>query len=339
MTSRDRVINTLCNQLTAPVPMLLRIPQALERERSEFCTQLRSRFQNDLEMLDFSIPTVCLEADASAAASKQVKDEWGCLWDKNTDGTWSFSETPRYDNILELEGIRFPKSPVTDDMREFADIQCDGTSHFVLAQTRIHPFRRLCALGGLESAQNLIQRKPRALKEIMQRFFEYYFRQVDAWCRTGVDGIGLEDDLADERGIRISTARWNEIFVPMLREFCQKIRNADKFVYFTGTGNFEELIPGLIYAGVDVIRFDAEMMDAETLVQRYGQRIAFQPILKPSFIENNTEEEISAKILAWRTAFSEQKIIAECQISPQVTMRNIACAMLNWRRRMPQPDF
>jgi len=125
----------------------------------------------------------------------------------------------------------------------------------------------------------------------------------------------------------------------MLHEFCQKIRNADKFVYFTGTGNFEELIPGLIYAGVDVIRFDAEMMDAETLVQRYGQRIAFQPILKPSFIENNTEEEISAKILAWRTAFSEQKIIAECQISPQVTMRNIACAMLNWRRRMPQPDF
>ncbi|MBE6426490.1 MAG: hypothetical protein E7029_11010 [Planctomycetaceae bacterium] len=339
MTSRDRVINTLCHQLTAPVPMLLRIPQTLERERSEFCAMLRSRFQNDLEMLDFSFPTACLEAETSAEPKNQVKDEWGCSWSKNTDGTWTPSETPRYDDILELEGIRFPKTPVTDDIREFVNIQCDNTSHFTLAQTRIHPFRRLCALGGLESAQELIQRKPRALKEIMQRFFEYYFRQVDAWCRTGADAIGLEDDLADERGVRISLARWNEILVPMLHEFCQKIRNADKFVYFTGSGNFEELIPGLIYAGVDAIRFDAEMMDAEMLVQRYGQRIAFHPILKPSFIENNTEEAISEQILAWRTIFNEQNVIAECQVSPQVTMRNISCAMLNWRRRMPLPDY
>ncbi len=342
MTSRDRVINTLCHQMSVPTPTLMMIPPTLEDVRSEFCAQLRTRFQNDIDWVDFSCPVSDLECKASSLESGKtfpaVVDKWGCVWERRENGTWFSSESPRYDDILEVEGISFPKNPVTQEMVEAVNCVCDESPRFVVVQTGIHPFRRLCALGGVEAAKKLIQRKPRELKEIMHRLFDYYSKQLYAWCASDVDAIGIEDDLADENGLRISLPRWNEIFVPMLREFCARIREQDKFVYFTGSGNFEEFIPGLIGAGVDAIRFDAEAMDMANLAERYGRRITFQPILKPEFILNETEESIASKILAWRTAIAENEVIAECQVPAQVGMRKIACAVLNWRRRMPQAD-
>ncbi len=333
MTSRDRVINTLCHQTYTPAPILLSIPKELERKRTEFCAQLRSRFQSDIEMTFFNVPDFGNRENTTSAL-----DEWGCVWNLDGNGAWNPSPEPRYADILELEGIRFPKNPVTSEMLETVSQWCDNSSHFTLVQTRIHPFRRLCALGGVEVAKSLIQRKPRELREIAMRLYEYYARQLDCWCDTTVDAIGLEDDLADENGMRMSTSRWNEIFVPMLCNFCSKIRARDKFVYFTGTGNFEKFIPGLIYAGVDAIRYDATLMDAGMLAERYGRRVAFQPIVKSEMIEQETEETLSEKILALRTAFGETDLIAECQVSPKAEMRKVAATMLNWRRRMPQPE-
>ena len=343
MTSRDRVINTLCHQASIPMPTLLRIPQLLEADRSEFCAQMRTRFQNDLDWVDFSCPVSEPKSKVSLSfanegMSRSGLDEWGCVWEMNESGKWFSSEMPRYDDILEVEGISFPRNPVTAEMVESVNSVCDNSARFVVVQTRIHPFRRLCALGGVEAAKTLIQRKPRELKEIMHRLFDYYSKQLAVWCSSDADAIGIEDDLADENGLRISLPRWNEIFVPMLREFCARIREQDKFVYFTGSGNFEEFIPGLIGAGVDVVRFDAEAMDMALLAERYGHRITFQPVLKPEFIMNETEESLTSKILAWRSAVAENEIIAECQVPAQVGMRKIACAMLNWRRRMPQAD-
>lgn len=320
------------------------IPQTLEEERSEFCAQLRARFQNDIDWVDFSYPVSELEIGVSSSPETEkrshsaVVDKWGCVWERCENGMRVSSEPPRYDDILEVEGISFPKNPVTPEMVEAVNCVCDKSSRFVVVQTRIHPFRRLCALGGVEAAKTLIQRKPRELKEIMRRLFEYYSKQLSVWCASDADAIGIEDDLADENGLRISLPRWNEIFVPMLREFCAKIREHDKFVYFTGSGNFEEFIPGLIGAGVDAVRFEAEAMDMTNLAERYGRRITFHPVLKSEFILNETEETIASKILAWRTAIAENEVIAECQVSTQVGMRKVACAMLNWRRRMPQAD-
>jgi len=337
MTARDRVINTLCHQICTPVPSLLTIPNSVEKSRVGDCVQLRTRFQNDLDLVDYSRPTLPVQKKINEKSPLCV-DEWGCVWECGENGIWSPSPEPRYDDILELEGIRFPKNPITMEMTEDVNHLCEWNSHFVLVQTRIHPFRRLCALGGLEPACNLIQRKPRELREIMARLYEYYFKQIETWCFTDADAIGLEDDLADEHGGRMSLQRWNEILVPMYKEFCTKIRNCDKFSFFTGTGNFEEYIPGLIFAGVDCIRFDASAMDAKLLADRYGHRVTFQPILKPEMLENESETSLMEKIMAMRTAFNEAEIIVECQMPAKAPVRQVACAMLNVRRRMPFPE-
>ncbi|MCR5162904.1 MAG: hypothetical protein K6C40_02690 [Thermoguttaceae bacterium] len=339
MTARDRIINTLCHQICTPVPSLLTIPESVGKKRASDCAQLRTRFQSDMDLLDYSLPTLPIQK-ANSGEKTTCVDEWGCAWNCSEDGVCALSEESLYDDILKIEGVRFPQNPVTLEMVEEVNQFCDSNSHFVLVQTRIHPFRRLCALGGTASACRQFQRKPRELREIMTRLYEYYRKQLNTWCLTDCDAIGLEDDLTDENGGRMALKRWNEILVPMYKEFCAKIRSCDKFSFFTGTGNFEEYIPGLIAAGVDCIRFDASLIDAKLLADRYGNQVAFQPILKPEKFENETEKTLSEKILAMRSAFSEAKIIMECQMPLKTPTRRVACAMLNLRRRMPQPgDF
>ena len=339
MTARDRVINTLCHQICAPVPSLLTIPESVEKSRTSDCDQLRRRFQNDLDLVDYSLPTLPIQKTNSKNVSSCV-DEWGCVWNRAEDDVWSLSEEPCFGDIMELVQLRFPQNPVTAEMTENVNQVCDSNPHFVLVQTRIHPFRRLCALGGTDAACKLFQRKPRELRDIMTRFYEYYRKQLNAWCLTDADAIGIEDDLADENSGRISLKRWNEILVPMDKEFFAKIKNSDKFSFFTGTGNFEEYIPGLISAGVDCIRFDSSVMDSKLLADRYGHQVTFQPILKSQIVESETEETLTKKILAVRSAFGDSEIILECQMPLKTPTRRVACAMLNLRRRMPQSgDF
>lgn len=339
MTARDRVINTLCNQICTPVPSFLTIPEFVKKNRISDCAQLRTRFQNDLDLLDYSLPILSVSKPKSDNRA-QAFDEWGCAWNRSEDEAWSLSDEPRYDDISELERLRFPNNPVSMEMTENVNQVCDSNPHFVLIQTRIHPFRRLCALGGTTAVCKLFQRKPRELRDIMTRFYEYYRKQLNVWCLTDADGIGIEDDLADDNSGRISLKRWNEILVPMFKEFFAKIRSCDKFAFFTGTGNFEEYIPGLISAGVDCIRFDSSVMDPKLLADRYGNQVTFLPVLRPQMIENETEETITKKILALRASFGDSKIIVECQMPPKLAPRYTACAMLNIRRRMPQSgDF
>ncbi len=333
MTSRDRVINTLFHQISTPVPVTLIIPESVSAKSESLCSLLRARFQNDIELLDFSTPI------SEDPAADSTIDAWNCVWERNADGIWNYSEIPPYEDILELEGIRFPKNPVTQECLNSVNAFCASSSHFVAVNTRIQPFRRLCALGGLEASQELFRRKPRELKEIMSRLRDYYLKQLDLWCSTDADAIGFGDPLADLNGLRISIPRLNEFFFPLYQEFCQKIRACDKFVYFTGSGNFEEFISGLIYAGVDVLRYDSETLNALQLTERYANRVTFQPILKPDFLEENTEENISKRILEMRTIFENKTgVLGECQMSETVPLRKIADAMLNWRRRMPQTE-
>lgn len=335
MTSRDRVINTLCHQYSTPVPMMMTIPAGIEKSHGNVCAQLRSRFPNDIDFLDFSASAACGLPESAAS----VMDSWNCVWEENADGVWNYSEVPPYEDMLELEGIRFPKNPVTPEILNRVNAVCAESSHFVAVQTAIHPFMRLCALGGLEATQELFRRKPRELKEIMSRFRDYYLKQLDVWCSTDVDAVGFGDNFADAHGLFISVPRLNEFFFPLYQEICQKIRSCDKFVYFTGSGNFEEFLSGLIYAGVDVVRFDAEAMDSAALLEHYAQRVAFQPVVKPEMMENSTEDEIAQKILSIRTVFENNTgLIAECQIPGSVPVRKVAGSMLNWRRRMPKPE-
>ncbi len=333
MTPRDRVINTVFHRVSTPIPTLLSIPQDVYAARREECDELRTRFASDLDFLDhrFSLKSA---ADENALF---FTDAWGCFWQKEAGGEWlAETDAPPLSNVRELDAVALPEMPVTKKMAEKVTARCDGNPRFTVVQTAIRPFRRLQALLGREQALAAIHQDTPALRRFLKRLHVYYLEQLRMWCATDADAVCLGDDWADEEGLLFPADAWTELFLPMTAEYCEMLRENDKFAYFTGAGNIQHLVPHLIVAGVDVVRYDSRAMSAENLAYYHGGKVAFHVMLDTELTVDGNVKEISDRVMAIRRCLGEMGgMIAECRMAAGAPLRNVSGAMLNFRRRMP----
>lgn len=332
MTSRDRVINTVFHKASAQIPTLLTIPPEVYQFRREECDELRVRFASDLEFLDYRFSG----EKAAAASDSFFTDAWGCFW-KKTPGGFSPEESfSLLDGIHDLKSLSPPKTPVFSSEIENIAESCENNSRFLILQSGIHPFRRLLALLGREETLSAIRQKSPELRTFLKRLHEYYINQLRQWCTAPVDAVCIGDDWADESGLFFPADIWEDLFLPMIAEYGEILKSHDKFVYFTSAGNIQQLMPSLITAGVDVVRYNDSAVNTSRLAAAYSGAITLHIIMDDARTERISDKEISEKILAIRRAAGESGgVIAECRMSADVPLRNISGTILNWKRRMP----
>ncbi|MDO4584364.1 MAG: hypothetical protein Q4D62_09710 [Planctomycetia bacterium] len=325
MTSRDRVINTLYKQTYQPIPTLLTFPAGILETRPGECRQLRERFHSDVDFLDYFYYPV--------AQTPNHIDPWGCLWTETSPGRFHIvGETVLCQNFDQLNDLRIPLSTPSAHEIERINQYCEKNSRFVVAQIPVQPITRLLALLGKEKTYVGLRKMQKDVMTFLTRLHEVYLQELDAWLQTDVDAICLGRHWMCDKNF-IPPLRWDDIFTPLLREYCEKIRRHDKFVYYSGIDHFEETIPSLIQAGVDVIRYDCSQIDSGTLVERYGHQVTFHAIFPTHKIP--TDDLVSEVILDIRRKFQDCGLIAECQFQADTSYRRISSSMLNWRRRIP----
>lgn len=333
MTPRDRVINTVFHQASAPIPTLLTIPEGVYAARREECDELRVRFASDLEFLDHRYPfSAEVQRDALF-----VTDAWGCFWLREPGGEFrAESDAAPLSDVRELEGVDIPVNPVTRKMQDKVTARCDRNPRFVVVQSGVRPLGRLQALLGREQVLEAIRRNSPELRHFLKRLHTHYLEQLRAWCATDADAVCLGDDWADADGLFFPADAWTELFLPMMAEYCEILKENDKFAYFTSAGDIQELIPHLIAAGVDAVRYDGLAASTENLAYYYGGKMAFHVMLDVGVRAGEGVDEISRRILSMRRALGERGgMIAECRMSAEAPLRNVSGAMLNFRRRMP----
>ncbi|MDO4550536.1 MAG: uroporphyrinogen decarboxylase family protein [Planctomycetia bacterium] len=332
MTPRDRVINTIYHQVSAPIPTVLNIPQKVYQIRKEECDELRCRFTCDLDFLDYRFSFSSSKTDSSLLQT----DNWGCLWYKTPDGIFPDTDSHLLNDGNELESCLIPKPSISESSIQEVTKFCDGNPRFIILQSGIRPFRRLQALLGASQAITMIEQRSAVLRHFLNRLHTYYLQQLHAWCATPVDAICIGDDWTDSTGLPFSSEIWEELFLPMYSEYSKILQENDKFTYFSTEGNIQVLLPQLISAGVDVVRCNTTFINTERLTHHHSGKITFHLILDPHFTSGSTLESISEKIMSIRYAAGDNGgIIGECSFLPEAPLRNISGAMLNWRRRMP----
>lgn len=325
MTSRDRVINTLYKQTYQPIPMLLTFPTGALQTRPGECQQLQERFHNDVDFLDYFYYPV--------AQTPNHIDPWGCLWtETSTGGFQMVGENFLCKDFDQLNDLRIPLTVPSAHEIERINQYCEKNSRFVVAQIPIHPITRLQALLGKEKTNWGLRKMQKDVRTFLMRLHEIYLQELEVWLQTDVDAICLGRYWMCEEGCTPPLCR-DDIFMPMLQEYCEKIRKKDKFVYYSGIENFEETIPLLIQAGVDIIRYDCSKINSQTLVEQYGGQVAFHAIFPTHKIP--TDELVSEVILDIRRKFEDRGLIVECQFQLDTPYRRISSSMLNWRRRIP----
>lgn len=114
------------------------------------------------------------------------------------------------------------------------------------------------------------------LQILGRRLLEYHKRIVDRYAALGFDGIFTSDDLGHQRGPMMSPAVFEELYLPLYKDFCGYAHSKGMHVFLHSCGDNTLLLPMLIEAGLDVFHpVQLGCMDGAATVERFGRRISF----------------------------------------------------------------
>lgn len=123
---------------------------------------------------------------------------------------------------------------------------------------------------------------------------EYYKGIVDKYADLGFDGILTSDDLGHQTGPMMSPAVFEELYLPLYKEFIGYAHSKGLHVFLHSCGDNTKLMDFLIEAGLDVFHpIQAGCMNVKETAERFGNRISFLAgIDVQHLLPEGSEEEV-----------------------------------------------
>ncbi len=332
MTSRELVIRTLNHEPTARVPRDLWIAEGMETSHADAVAEINLRFSSDITQPDIP-PSNGKRARGKANQTGQYTDSWGCTWQNAQPGTpaeLKISPLAEKGKIAEFR----PPLELLDPAR-FSKVNksCETSNRFVLAQSETQIFDRLRFLRGNDAAMIDLARGTKDIRNMLKMLHEFYCKEMEMWSGTEVDGVAFRDDWGTAEGLVISLEMWREIFKPLYREYCKILHGKDKFVFFQSSGNILDIMGDLIKDGVDAIRVQFNLMEAEKVAKRFRSRVTFWgEIASQGVMQLGNTAELREEVLKIRRAldFGSGGVIAQCQWTPDIPLQTIAAVFEQW---------
>lgn len=99
---------------------------------------------------------------------------------------------------------------------------------------------------------------------------------VDKYAELGFDGIFTSDDLGHQSGPMMSPATFEDLYLPLYKEFIGYVHGKGMHVFLHSCGDNTKLMEFLIEAGLDVFHpIQKGCMDEAETAARFGSRISF----------------------------------------------------------------
>lgn len=223
----------------------------------------------------------------------KYSDGWGCIWEvleegvcgevkhhplAGDDGDWSKLDSfkPPY-HIL--DNVDMSK------VNESCEINKDK---FILNQwepSMPNIFERMQHLRGTEQLFMDLVYGDAELYKLRDMLFEYYYKQMEMWCKTDVDAVHIHDDWGTQISLLINPATWREFFKPVYKAFCDLAKKYNKFVVMHSDGYIDSIIPDLIEIGVNAINSQLFCMPIEELAEKYHHKICFWGEIDRQFVQ------------------------------------------------------
>lgn len=135
---------------------------------------------------------------------------------------------------------------------------------------------RFWAIRGMENLMMDYYDNMDKLKLLGRRLLEYYKVIVDRYASLGFDGIFTSDDLGHQSGPMMSPAIFQELYLPLYKEFISYVHSKGMHVFLHSCGDNTKLMDFLIEAGLDVLHpIQKGCMDEAYIAAQYGDKISF----------------------------------------------------------------
>ncbi len=205
----------------------------------------------------------------------RVRDVFGVVWDRRVDKDIGIPEGCVLGEPT-LAGYAFP-NPL--DPRFFAEIPDKLKKYgdrFRVFQIGFSLYERAWTLRGMHNFMIDFYDHPQFVHALLNAIADYNIAQVREACKYDIDAVYFGDDWGQQRGLQMGPKHWGTFIKPALRRMYDAVHAAGKYVFIHSCGDVDELFDELIDIGLNCFNpFQPEVMDIETLMEKYRGRLTF----------------------------------------------------------------
>jgi len=204
-----------------------------------------------------------------------VRDIFGVTWDRSVDkdiGVIKGLVLPE----PSLKGYEFPDpldgrffSTLSAELEEFNGCFLEFAIGFSL-------YERAWTMRGMENLMMDFYDHPDFVRDLLRTIADFNIAQIRKAVTYDVDCIHFGDDWGQQIGLQMGPAVWHEFIFPELKRMYAEAHKAGKYVSIHSCGDVDELFDDLVSIGLNCFNpFQPEVMDVESLMQKYRGRLAF----------------------------------------------------------------
>ena len=333
MTSKELVLSTLEFRNTGSrVPrQMWTLPWANDRY-PDMVEKLMKDFVWDFEYPEVSFAEPLFSKGDPYDVGEYV-DEWGCVFTNIHKGIIGEVKQPlvQESDWSDTGKIHIPEELLYFDVSEVNASCARKSDKFLIGGCCPRPFEQLQFIRGTVNLYMDLTNPPEGMLRFIEKMHDFYCRLLTKWAKTDVDALSMMDDWGSQNDLLISPEIWEEIFMPMYRDYINIAHEHGKKMFMHSDGNIIRIIPKLIDLGLDVINSQIFCIGIDNLAPYKGKITFWGEIDRQSLIPNGTIQDIDAAVQkVYDTLWDNGGCIAECEFGPGGNPQNIYRVFEKW---------
>ncbi len=334
MTSRELVYATLKGENTIRVSrQLWLLPWAINHYKNEV-ELINKDYPDDIININANFKTQFKKLSGNQCEIGQYIDEWGCVFENIQKGVIGEVKSPLIldEDWNDVENIHIPEELLSFDIEEVnAQIRELGYEKFVIAGACPRPFEQLQFIRGTENFYMDLIMKPNKMMAFIEKMHDFYCRLLKKWALTDVDTLMMMDDWGSQKSLLINPKLWEEIFMPMYKDYIDIAHKAGKKMFMHSDGNILLIIPKLIDIGLDAVNCQLFCMGLENLKQFKGKITFWGEIDRQNILPFGTKADVKNAVVSIKdNLWDNGYCIAQMEFGPAAKPENIREAFTIW---------
>lgn len=259
-------------------------------------------------------------------------DEWGCVFENKFEGIIGEVKNAQIvsDEWEEAEDVKVPDALLDLDVDAINEF-CRNTEQFVVAGSSVRIFERLQFLAGTEKTLMDLYMEPDGMEPAIQKVHKFFCQELEAWAKTDVDGLFIQDDWGTQISLLISPDLWREVFKPLYADYAAIAKKYGKKMFMHSDGYILDIIPDLIEIGIDALNSQIFCMGLDKLEQFRGKITFWGEIDRQKILPFGTKEDVDQAVKSVKQYLWDRGgCIAQCDFGVGVKPENIFQVFKTW---------
>lgn len=333
MTSRELIHATLeFRNKDGRVPRdLWTLPWA-ESHCAEGLAKIRNDFPADTKDVYITVKPSPIEKGNAYKVGEYI-DPWGCRFQNIHEGVIGEVKDPLVedDDWEDADKITIPYHWLDFDINE-VNAGCRNTDKFVFSGCCPRPFEQLQFIRGTANLFCDLLDRPSNMIRFMEKMHTFYCDLMEKWGKTEVDGLRFMDDWGSQRSLLIDPGLWDEIFLPMYRDYIDIAKRYHKKSFMHSDGHTLAIIPRLIDLGLDAINTQIFCVGPEKLEQFKGKITFWGEIDRQHLLVDASVPAVEAAVRDVKDRlWADGGCVAQCEFGPGGKPENVYAVYKTWQ--------